>query len=117
MNISQTADAKLPVNERQTISGIGLRVRRPLFTRPAEAYRSDAIIGHVQILAEQRNHVQTSLAVVAQELKQIFAFHQNELCVIEQLSGDFVIASGQSSAHSQNFSRDGDPQNQALAGF
>lgn len=92
-------------------------MRRSWFTRPPQANGPDTIISHVQVLAEQGNDVQTRLAMLAEKEKEIFAFHQNDLCVIEELGRDFVSAAGQRSAQSQDFSRQGNSQDQPLAGF
>jgi hypothetical protein len=61
---------------------------------PAQAYRSNTIIGYMQILAEQRNYVQAGFAMFAEEAKQIFTLDQNDLRVVEEFRSDLVRTSG-----------------------
>ena len=69
-------------------------VRSPLSSSPAQAYGSNTIVGYMQVLTEQCNHVQASFAMFAEEAKQVFTLYQNDLRVVEQLGGDFVRSSG-----------------------
>ena len=66
----------------------------PLPSSPAQAYRSNAIIDNMQVLAKQRNHVQAGFAMLPEEAQQLFTLDQDNLRVVEQLRGDLVRSSG-----------------------
>jgi len=63
-----------------------------------------AIIGDVQVLAQQVHDLQTCLAVLVQEAQQIFAPDCSHLSIIEQPRCHFMRTAREDGTESQNFS-------------
>lgn len=79
--------------------------------------RAHAVVGEVQILAEPADDLQASVAVLMEEVEQIFAFDDSDLGIVQQLCGHFVGAANEGGAEAKNFSRAGDAQRQLAARF
>lgn len=60
-----------------------LGVRRPRPPGPAESDRSDPVVRHVKILAQQRDYVQACFAMLTQEVQEILAPHHGDLGVVQ----------------------------------
>jgi hypothetical protein len=69
----------------------------------------------VQILAEQVDHMQASLAVLAQEIQKLLALHHGHVGIVQEFSSHLVISSGQGGAEAEDFAGNGHMQRQALA--
>ena len=86
-------------------------------TSTRQAHGAYTIIGHVQILAEKVDDLETGLPVLPQELQQVLPPHYRDLCIIESFRGDFVRAPRKDGTETQYLSRTGNTKSQLLPLF
>lgn len=85
--------------------------------RTREPYCSHAIKRNVQILAEQMNYLQTSLAMFAEELQQVLALDEGNLRIVHYFGCQFVRFARHGCAQAKYFAGSRHPEHQPLPRF
>jgi len=82
-----------------------------------QAYAAYSVVGDVEIFAELIDDLEADVAMLVQEMQQVFAADLGDLEGLQNLGGDLVDATGESGAEAEDFTGGGDAEEDAGAAF
>ena len=82
-----------------------------------QSYGANATVGFMQIFAEEIDDLETDVAMLVEEVQQVFPPDLGNLDLIDDLGGDLVQAAGKSSAQAENLTGSRGAQGHAATAF